>query len=306
LPLQGSKGKGNKASSKAQKPKKRVPGSKGSSNSISDMDSYLDLPTYSSSGSPSLSAAQAMALMVETGRGQRYVSLVSSPSFSRTGWTKGLSQQLLHEYLVDCFRLSFYQDVYPLRALLHPMEAFIEYMGKIMALDHEDGVHFFLAFSKLAVQRGVLPASRPDWSWDTYLGYAAQQLPHSFDIEVAVKKWGVQEVPPSRLADGEAPLRLTITSVYGCDLLTGVGETCPEDEQVQQQVYPEEDLSLSELFEQHPAVFEEVGGVQRWQRLAADMPKWPVLGLEVEANMPPGAAQQQTDEQRAFRSRLLG
>jgi hypothetical protein len=35
-----------------------------------------------------------------------------------------------------------------------------------------------------------------------------------------------------------------------------------------------------------------VGGVQRWQRLAEDMPKWPVLGLEVTTNMPPDAAQQ--------------
>jgi hypothetical protein len=229
--------------------------------------------------------AEESEVKASMAQGRVIADMVNSPSFERAGWTKGLSQQQLHEYLVDCFRLVSWAEYFSVgKTSQRPALGHHYYTTFIENMTYEDGIKIFFTFTKLAVQRGVLPASRPDWCWDTFFKYAAQQLPYCCDEEDAAKKWGVQDVQ----ALSVSPLQLTATAVYGLEPLSGEGQVCLESQQEEVVPYGKPSATLTSLFSQRPQLFAEVGGVERWQRLAAEVRKWPVLGLQVEANRPAG------------------
>jgi hypothetical protein len=146
-----------------------------------------------------------------------------------------------------------------------------------------EAVEDFLVFSKMAVLKKVIPKTA--WSWDSYIDYAIQQLPYTFDIDDAQEKYGSQNLFLGAIP-GKRSLRFTAREIYG-DSHQSFGGPPPHPE-----VHPLREsihgVGIKKLLSgsKGESTFQEVGGVKLWSKLLDELPAYPVLGMNVKSGRP--------------------
>jgi len=161
-------------------------------------------------------------------------------------WSVGLDQQIVYEWLVDCYRMRIDDDYAwgggTLRGLYEPNHSAADILTD------------FLAFAKLAVKNSVIPSG---WNWEKFISAAKRLIMGAFEKSDAQNKYGEENV--FAVVTGGRSLRFTAELVYGF-AATHSGDAQPAYEAMEQAAVNAWKLTQKEFFA-------DVGGFELWKAL---------------------------------------